>query len=267
MICTKAGYVSVFGAGVDLSAKFMFCRDWYYEIDNNGGCPPFNINIKKTTDKQYKSISVLLKQLCMANGLFFTVDELTKIVTFSKMGSLIASTPVAIETLTLTEKHLYTGHGKNNTIKYSVGEGILTTTKYATFTADGATSKEALQLEIFIPPKVDGVHNLADVTDIVLASRDGTTAGVYYYYEMGGLGTFTTEYLTTPDLAPVYAFLQPVFADTFTITAKGYIGSLQIESIMQNRVIRSVGLGGIYFVETLNYNINTGNSVLTLIKL
>ena len=267
MICRKAGYTAVFDAGVNLTTKFLFCRDWYYEVDNNGGYPPFNINIKKTTDKQYKSISVLLKQLCMANGICFTVDEMLKTVTFRKMSSLIASTPVSVETLTLKEKQLYTGHGKNNTIKYSVGEGILTTTKYATFTADGATSKEALQLEIFIPPKVDGVHNLADVTDIVLASRDGTAAGVYYHYEGGGANAFTTEYLTTPDLAPVYAFLQPVFSDTFTITAKGYIGSLQIESIMQNRVIRSVALGGIYFVETLNYNINTGNSVLTLIKL
>ena len=267
MICTKAGYVSVFGAGVDLSAKFMFCRDWYYEIDNNGGYPPFNINIKKTTDKQYKSISVLLKQLCMANGLFFTVDELTKTVTFSKMGSLITSTPVAIETLTLTEKQLYTGHGKNNTIKYSVGEGILTTTKYATFTADGATSKEVLQLEILIPSKVAGVHNLADVTELVTASREGVKSDVWYYFGSGGATLFNTEYLITPDLAPVYAFMQTVFSNTFVITVNGYIGSLQIESIMSGRVIRSVALGGTYFVEALNYNINTGNSVLTLIKL
>ena len=70
-----------------------------------------------------------------------------------------------------------------------------------------------------------------------------------------------------PDLAPVYAFMQTVFKDTFVISAEGYIGSLQIESIMSGRVIRSVALGGTYFVETLNYNINTGKSVMTLIKL
>ena len=95
----------------------------------------------------------------------------------------------------------------------------------------------------------------------------GATAVVYYHHKIGGLGYFTTEYLTTPDLAPVYAFLQPVSADTFTITAEGYINSLQIENIMSGRVIRSVALGGTYFVETLNYNINTGKSVMTLIKL
>lgn len=267
MICVKAGYTSVLDAGIDLSTKFLFCRDWYYEVDNNGGYPPFNINIKKTTDKQYKSISVLLKQLCMANGLYFTVDEMTKTVTFQKMEMFLSSTPVNVETLTLTEKQMYTGHGSNNTIKYSVGEGITTTTKYATFTADGATSKEALQLEILIPSKVGGVHNLADVTELVVASREGAKSNVWYYFDGGGAEFFNTEYLTMPDLAPVYAFMQTVFKDTFVISAEGYIGSLQIESIMSGRVIRSVALGGTYFVETLNYNINTGKSVMTLIKL
>ena len=267
MICVKAGYTSVLDAGIDLSTKFLFCRDWYYEVDNNWGHPPFNINIKKTTDKQYKSISVLLKQLCMANGLYFTVDELTKTVTFQKMEMFLTSTAVNVETLTLTEKQMYTGHGSNNTIKYSVGNGITTTTKYATFTADGATSKEALQLEILIPSKVGGVHNLADVTELVVASREGAKSNVWYYFDGGGSEFFNTEYMTIPDLAPVYAFMRTVFKDTFVISAEGYIGSLQIENIMSGRVIRSVALGGTYFVETLNYNINTGKSVMTLIKL
>ena len=267
MICAKAGYTSVLETGVDLSAKFLFCRDWYYEIIAAGG-GVFNVNIKKTTDKQYKSISVLLKQLCLANGIYFTVDELLKTVTFSKIESLITSTPVDVETLTLKEKQLYTGHGKNNTIKYSVGEGITSVTKYATFTADGKTSKEALQLEILIPSKIGGVHNLTDVTDLVVASREGTKYNITYDYNgSGGYLTINTEYLTTPNLAPVYAFMQTVFGDTFIITVEGYINSLQIESIMSGRVIRSVALGGTYFVETLNYNINTGKTVATLIKL
>lgn len=266
MICTKAGYTAVFDAGVNLTTKFLFCRDWYYEIFTPT-IGTVNINIKKTTNNQYKSISELLKQLCLANGIYFTADEQKKEVTFQKIEAVLASTPVAIETLTLTEKQLYTGHGKNNTIKYSVGDGISSFTKYATFTADGATSKEVLQLEILIPSKVAGVHNLADVTDLVIASREGTKSNVWYSFGSDNNKPINTEYLITPDLAPVYAFLQPIFADTFTITAKGYIGSLDIKSIMQNRVIRSVALGGIYFVDALNYNINTGNSVLTLIKL
>ena len=56
MICTKAGYTAVFDAGVNLTTKFLFCRDWYYEIIQpiSG---TFNANIKKTTNNQYKSIS------------------------------------------------------------------------------------------------------------------------------------------------------------------------------------------------------------------
>lgn len=266
MICRKAGYTAVFDAGVNLTTKFLFCRDWYYEIAQpiSG---TFNVNIKKTTNNQYKSISELLKQLCLANGIYFIADEQKKEVTFQKIETVLASAPINIETLTLQAKQHYTGHGRNNTIKYSVGDGISSFTKYATFAADGATSKEVLQLEILIPSKVAGVHNLTDVADLVIASREGAKSYVMYYDENVGQLTFNTEYLITPDLAPVYAFLKPVFADTFTITAKGYIGSLDIKSIIQNRVIRSVTLGGIYFVDALNYNINTGNSVLTLIKL
>ena len=266
MICTKSGYIAKFDVDVDLTKKFLFCRDWYYEIVG-AGFGVYNVNIADSVEKQDKSISVLLKQLCLANGIYFIVDEMTKTVTFQKMEMFLSSTPVNVETLTLTEKQMYTGHGSNNTIKYSVGEGITTTTKYATFTADGATSKEALQLEILIPSKVGGVHNLADVTELVVASREGAKSNVWYYFDGGGAGSFNTEYLTMPDLAPVYAFMQTVFKDTFVISAEGYIGSLQIESIMSGRVIRSVALGGTYFVETLNYNINTGKSVCTLIKL
>jgi len=267
MICVKSGYTSVLGAGVDLSAKFLFCRDWYYEVLAMGG-GVFDVNVKAGVKKQYKSISVLLKQLCLANGLYFTVDEMSKTVTFSKIESLITTTPVYIETLTLKEKQLYTGHGRNNTIKYSVVEGITSVTKYATFTADGATSKEALQLEILIPSKIGGIHNLTDVTDLVVASREGTKYNITYNYNGGGYYlSVNTEYLTIPNLAPVYAFMQTVFGDTFIITVEGYINSLQIESIMSGRVIRSVALGGTYFVEALNYNINTGKTVAKLIKL
>ena len=120
---------------------------------------------------------------------------------------------------------------------------------------------------MLIPSKVDGNYSLVDVTDLVSASREGSSDMIQYYEPNYGYLPFTTEWLEMPDLAPIYAFMTTVFAETNVIKAKGYINSLDVENIMQKRIIRSVGLGGIYFVETLNYNINTGNSVLTLIKL
>ena len=266
MICVKAGYTSSIDAGIDLSKVFLFCRDWYYEIKivsaNN-----YEINIKPTAEHQYKSISVLLKQICLLNGIYFTVNELTKIISFYSISALLENTPITIETLQLTEKQYYTGHGLKNNINYAVGDGILSTTKNAVFYSDGTTTKEALELEMLIPSKVDGNYSLVDVTDLVSASREGTASMIEYYDVSTGYLVFATEWLEMPDLAPVYSFMTTVFAETNVIKAKGYINSLDVENIMQKRIIRSVGLGGIYFVETLNYNINTGNSVLTLIKL
>ena len=268
LICTKAGYTSSIDNGVDLSKVFLFCRDWYFNIReiSSGN---YVIDIKSGTENQYKSISVLLKQICLLNGIYFTVDEATKIVYFYNISALFENTPIPIETLKMTEKQMYTGHGLKNNINYAVGGGILSTTKNAVFYSDGLSTKEALELEFLIPSKISGKYNLTNVTELVAASREGSTVNINYY--RGGAGyayvDITTTWLEMPDLAPVYAFMSTVFAETSVVTAEGYIGSLDIESIMQNRVIRSVGLGGIYFVETLNYNINTGNSVLTLIKL
>ena len=266
MICVKAGYTSSIDNGVDLSKVFLFCRDWYFDIRivSSGN---YAIDIKSGTENQYKSISVLLKQICLLNGIYFTVDEATKIVYFNSISSLLENTPVPIETLKMTEKQMYTGHGLKNNINYAVGDGILSTTKNAVFYADGTSTKEVLELEFLIPSKVGNNHSLYDVTELVSASREGVKTMIQYFEPNAGYLQFTTEWLTVPDLAPAYAFMSTVFAETSVVTAEGYIGSLDIENIMQKRIIRSVGLGGIYFVETLNYNINTGNSVLTLIKL
>ena len=201
------------------------------------------------------------------NGIYFTVDEVTKIVYFYSISALLENTPIPIETLKFTEKQMYTGHGLKNNINYAVGDGILSTTKNAVFYADGTSTKEVLELEFLIPSKVGNNHSLYDVTELVSASREGAKTMIQYFEPKAGYLYFTTEWLTVPDLAPAYAFMSNVFAETSVVTAEGYIGSLDIENIMQKRIIRSVGLGGIYFVETLNYNINTGNSVLTLIKL
>ena len=266
MICVKAGYTSSIDNGVDLSKVFLFCRDWYFNIRmvSSGN---YAIDIKSGTKNQYKSISVLLKQICLLNGIYFTIDESTKIVYFRSISAL-DNTPTQIETLKMTEKKMYTGHGLKNNINYAVGDGILSTTKNAVFYADGTYTKEVLELEFLIPSKVDNKHSLYNVTELVSASREGVKTSVQYIEPNAGYYLqFTTEWLTVPDLAPAYAFMSTVFAETSVVTAKGYIGSLDIENIMQKRIIRSVGLGGIYFVETLNYNINTGNSVLTLIKL
>ena len=267
MICVKAGYTSSIDTDVNLSKVFLFCRDWYYEfsmpVDGNR-----IIKIKAGTEKQYKSISVLLKQICLLNGIYFTVDESTKIVLFHSISALLENTPIPIETLKFTEKQLYTGHGLKNNINYAVGDGILSTTKNAVFYADGTSTKEVLELEFLIPSKIDGKHNLTDVTDLVAASREGAKKNNYYSIFGGGdYIFFNTEWLTVPDLAPVYSFMSNVFAQTNVITANGYISSLQIDEIMKKRIITSVALGGTYFVETLNYNINTGKSVMTLIKL
>ena len=61
--------------------------------------------------------------------------------------------------------------------------------------------------------------------------------------------------------------LNPIFANPVIIEASRYIDPITADTIMNNRVITSVQLGGRYWVDQFAYNLTTGQSKLTLIKL
>jgi hypothetical protein len=61
--------------------------------------------------------------------------------------------------------------------------------------------------------------------------------------------------------------LNPIFANPVILSATGYIDPLTSDTIMNDRVIKSVKLGGRYWVDDMKYNLTNGNSVLKLIKL
>ena len=45
-----------------------------------------------------------------------------------------------------------------------------------------------------------------------------------------------------------------------------WLSNYDFEQVSQKRMVRSVVLGGDFFVEKMAYNVNKGNAVLTLIK-
>ena len=115
--------------------------------------------------------------------------------------------------------------------------------------------------------------NLSECTDVIFLSQSDIVSSDKHYE----LHTITGEYsyhedvtINQPELivarAKNYdiigqALLYPIIFD-ITIWLSNY----DFEQVSQKRMVRSVVLGGDFFVEQMAYNVNKGNAVLTLIK-
>lgn len=270
LICTKAGYTANFDASAELTYLYIFARDWYYSVTTTGR---YQLNLTFNTQTQYKAGSEIIKDICALTCMYFEVNELTKTVTFRSVEDLIKINPIItdVDTLVITEKEIYSGYNFENKINYTVGEGIVSTYKNGTFTGDGTGKHEILTLGANIPKKVGTLYDLTDVTETVIAYDNETAGtGIDYTVEVDA-GTQIIE-ITTPnvdfkDLTNTFSFLSDIFTAPVIIAAEGHIDMLTANSIMENKIIRSVELGGTYFVESMNYNLNTGKSVLKLIKI
>jgi hypothetical protein len=90
------------------------------------------------------------------------------------------------------------------------------------------------------------------------------------YFELDTSNYYDANSFSYPELS----IAQPRNYDTirqalqypiiFDITI--WLSNYDFEQVSQKRMVRSVVLGGDFFVEKMAYNVNTGNAVLTLIK-
>ena len=79
------------------------------------------------------------------------------------------------------------------------------------------------------------------------------------------LVAYTAEPLS---IYPAYSnILTPIFTNPIILDASKWFDPFTANQIMESRVINSVQLGGRYWVDSMAYNITTGQSKMTLIKL
>lgn len=270
-ICENVSYTCVFDGYVEMTYHSMFLRDWYYTFTTNGANT--EINLVFNTQTQYKSCSQIIKDICALMNLYFEIDEKTKTVTFYKISDVVdlrINTIVDVETLKITNKQIYSGFNAENKINYTTGEGIVSTFRNGTFVGDGTGKHEVLTLGANIPKKTDGKYDLIGLTDIVIAYNSGTPTAYGYIIEIDGTTasvSFDVPLLDFQDLDANFSFLSNIFTAPVILDVDGYVDTLKANSIMQNKMIRSVALGGTFYVESMNYNLNTGKTVMKLIKI
>jgi len=268
-ICLKVGYTAVFIGDVGMADGFFYCRDWEYRVSASGN---YNLHIYRNANNHIKGVSTILKDICQLFMLDFNVDGISKTVTFFSVEYILTQSAVSVETLLMTEKQISAVTNLSNNIKYTVGDGIVSTYQIGTFTGDGVSSSELLVLESYIPALSEGLRDYTDFSGTSIAKRTtlATTGEVFNLYTTAGgviIGGLALSTLTYFDLDTFYGFLSNVFTTPTVISASGYLTQIQATEVMQNRLISSVQLNGKYYVETFNYNINTGKTVVKLIKI
>lgn len=171
------------------------------------------------------------------------------------------------------EKKLYSGLQKNNFITYNTSSKIADKNSASdVVVADGTENKEMVNLKSYFPVG-DGTYydlilegeSLRDKFSICTQVNDGTQT-----LDLAGetkviLNSKKMAFFT---LSGFYStILNPIFANPVILEASRYFDPLTASQLMTDRVINSVQLGGRYWVDQLSYNLTTGNSKLTLIKI
>ena len=122
-------------------------------------------------------------------------------------------------------------------------------------------------------------YNLLDCTDVIFLSKaDPAYPESYYtsdkYYQFitgfGGTQYYNTLTINYPELkiaiARNYYTIEQALRYPIIFDVTIWLSNYDFEQVSQKRMVRSVVLGGDFFVEKMAYNVNTGNAVLTLIK-
>lgn len=237
------------------------------------------ISIHKNTDVNIKQVylSDLIKSVATIWGC--DVSIVGNNISINKVSSKLLQEGTNTETLSFT-KSFSTGYSKLNRILYKAKDAEKKYFGSDIITAEGAGEKDILTINSIIP-KTDSIGYISDlentngeifivVTDAAIAGGAGklyVVAPTYlddFYYEVP-VDYFNASILS---MSGFYSsFLNPIFTDPVLLNVDGYIDPFTANTIMANRVINSIKLGGRYWVDEMKYNLTTGNTTLKLIKL
>ena len=245
---------------------------------------PF-VSLRQNIGDNFLSVSDVLKAFCQYNNLDF-VQTSYNTFEFKSFTTILKNAPYVIEQDILEwQKRTTTGLAKYNDIVYKNNGRAL-----ATLLGNGKGRKELFKSLVSAPARqsfptspmnaeLTG-YNLLDCPDVIFLSNTADpaypenyyTIDKYYVFLTGSGGTqyYKTLTINYPELkiAPVrnYYTIQQALQYPIIFDVTIWLSNYDFEQVCQKRMVRSVVLGGDFFVEKMAYNVNTGNAVLTLIK-
>lgn len=244
---------------------------------------PF-VSLRQNIGDAFLSVSDVLKAFCQYHNLDF-VQTSYNTFEFKSFATILANDPYVIEQDILEwQKRTTTGLGLNNEITYKNNGRA-----FATILGNGEGRKELFKSLVSSPDRqyfptspikneLSG-YNLLDCQDVIFLSKANPSYPESYYesdkyYEFitgfGGEQYYNTLTIKYPVLkiaqAGNYYTIQNALRYPIIFDITIWLSNYDFEQVSQKRMVRSVVLGGDFFVEKMAYNVNTGNAVLTLIK-
>ena len=245
---------------------------------------PF-VSLRQNIENNFLSASDVLKAFCQYHNLDF-VQTSYNTFEFKSFSAILANQPYVIEQDILDwQKRTTSGWALENYIAYKNNGKA-----FATLSGNGGGRKELFKSLVscpdrkcFLPmnPTNDALtgYNLLDCTDVIFLSKaDPAYPESYYtsdkYYQFitgfGGTQYYNTLTINYPELkiaiARNYYTIEQALRYPIIFDVTIWLSNYDFEQVSQKRMVRSVVLGGDFFVEKMAYNVNTGNAVLTLIK-
>lgn len=238
---------------------------------------PF-VSLRQNIGDAFLSVSDVLKAFCQYHNLDF-VQTSYNTFEFKSFTSILTNAPYVIEQDILEwQKRTTTGLKSVNEITFKNNGRV-----FASIWGNGVGSQELFKSLVSAPSKqyfptspinsqLIG-YNLADCQDVIFLSKNDTFySDKYYEFLTGSGGTKYNNVLTInyPELTIAqprnYDIIRQALQYPIIFDITIWLSNYDFEQVSQKRMVRSVVLGGDFFVEKMAYNVNTGNAILTLIK-
>lgn len=238
-----------------------------------------SVEMKIATDPNLKKISYsqILKAVAQIWGCEINVSENN--ISINKIENLINASQIPIEGFTWS-KNITSGYAKDNRIIYDAKNKDKVFFGSDVFQGDGVGEKEVLKINAIIPD-TDAIGYVTDMETVNGAVMIGVVSDVQ---TLGDGSLYVTAPLMVDDFTVtanvnyrefvilsmdgVYSnILDPIFTNPVILKATRHFSPVEANSVMTNRIITSVQLGGTYWVDDMAYNLSTGNTVMTLIKI
>ena len=238
---------------------------------------PF-VSLRQNIGTAFFSVSDVLKAFCQYHNLDF-VQTSYNTFEFRTFTTILANEPYVIDQEILEwQKSTTTGLALVNNITFKN-----TGSAFARIYGNGEGNKELFKSLVSSPARqyfptspineaLTG-FNLSECTDIIFLSKYDSFYSNKYYEFITGLGQDTYECVLTINYqelivarATNYEIIGQALRYPIIFDVTIWLSNYDFEQVSQKRMVRSVVLGGDFFVEKMAYNVNKGNAVLTLIK-
>jgi hypothetical protein len=268
-----------------LEKSFLFLRYAYFYANRTGTSPytlmQYNENLNVSQEETtIMTVSDFVKTLAQ---MFFCDIKLSgKTLTLTEVSTMMSATSIAIDTFTDITKRVPTEYGKTNNIRYKVlnYEAYKDIAMDTVSCPDMTGDKDLVQMSATLPfstQKSSVLNGLwgtssddARKSMIIMAYDTYTYAprGVMFSSTDSWRSYVMTYKAKAIDMDGLYSdVLDPIFLAPVILDVTGWIDPYKANTIMDTRIIISQQLMGKYWVDSMAYNLVTGQAKLTLIKL